>query len=56
MTGMPAGRVGLELGQHLDAIHDRHRDVEQDQVGHLLRGDGEALDAVAASMIRSRSP
>jgi hypothetical protein len=39
-------RLGLELGQHFHAVHDGHRHVQEDQVGQLLGGHGQPLDAV----------
>ena len=48
MTGMPFScGIGLELRQHLDAVHHRHGDVEEDEIGRFLGGDREAFDAVA---------
>ena len=35
------GEVALDLARHLVAVHARHHDVEQDQVGRLLRHHGE---------------
>ena len=39
-------RVGLELGEHLVAIHERHGVIEDDQVRAFARGHGQTLDAV----------
>ncbi len=39
-------RIGLEPAAHLDAVELRHHDVEQDEVGQMLRGGGERLLAV----------
>jgi hypothetical protein len=38
--------IGLEAGEHLDAVHDRHGEIEQDEVRALALGDGQSLDAV----------
>ena len=38
-------RVGLELAANLEAIHARHHDVEQDQVGPVLAADLQGLGA-----------
>ena len=42
------GEVALDLGRHLVAVHARHHDVEQDEVGRLLRHHGERLLAAGS--------
>ena len=40
--------IGLQPGEHLHSVHDRHRDIEEDEVGLSLGGDRETFDAVAS--------
>lgn len=39
-------RIGPELSQGFDAIHDGHIEVAEDEIGHELSGDLEAFLAV----------
>ena len=49
MTGMfLVARLPLILRRHLVAVHARHHDVEQDQVGRLLRHHGERFLAAGS--------
>ena len=38
--------IGLELGQHLDAVHHGHRNVEKDEVRSFFGGGGKAFDTI----------
>ena len=37
----------LDFREHLDAVHDGHGDIEENEVRHFAGGHGEAFDAIA---------